>query len=444
MPIVPLGLGAYKRSSGFVPEVQLRNFYLEQDVTGISPDKTLRVQRPGLTAYRTLPGAIRGLNFREATGETFAVAGGTLYNSDTASGGIAGIDQTPMVSTPFGLFIAGGGTLYTYDIALSSIALPDDAPDGGTVQDIDQLDAYVLVLLPSGRFYWIVPGATTIDPLNFATAESLPDGAMAIRRLGDEFIILGTQGAEIWQATGDPDAPFQRATGRGYEKGCLYRDTVVRFDNTLVWVTDQYEVCRASAVPEVISDPALSDRIRRATGDCSAMTFAIDGHDLWLLRIPGQGTFAYDALTKAWSEFATYQESVWRPWVSIQHDGLILVGSSVDGKIYEVDPESATDDGVMIERIVSATVGLNAKPPRNDSVSIGVGCSGDTTIRLRWKDGQDDFPAYYDEIEARAPFDVAQLWRLGQPDQPYRTLEISCVAAEKISLFGMIANDAWA
>lgn len=444
MPVVPLGIGAYKRSSGFVPEVTLRNFYLEQDATGISPDKTLRIQRPGLSSYRTLPSSIRGLNYRDSTGETFAVAGGYLYNADTNKGSIIGLDITPMVATPFSLFIAGGGTLYAYDTSLATIALPDDAPAAGTVQDIDQLDGYALVLLPNGRFYWIVPGASTIDPLNYATAESLPDGARAIRRLGDEFVIHGTQGAEIWQATGDPDAPFQRATGRGYEKGCLYRDTVVRFDNTLVWVTDQYEVCRASAVPQVISDPALSDRIRRATGDCSAWSLPVDGHEFYVLRIPGEGTFAYDALTQSWCEYATYGESVWRPWVGIQHDGIILAGSSVDGKIYQVDPENATDDGLTIERIVSATVGLNAKPPRNDSVSIGVGGSADTTIRLRWKDGQDEYPDYYDEIDVRAPFDVAQLWRLGQPEQPYRTLEISCVSPEKISLFGMIANDAWA
>lgn len=444
MAIVPLGIGAYKRSSGFVPEVRLVNLYMEQDASGVSPDKTLRIQRPGLTPYRTLPGNIRGLNFRDATSETFAVAGTALYNGEVNAGVINGLDITPMVSTPFNLFIAGGGTLYTYDTALTTIALPDDAPSGGVVQDIDQLNAYGLVLLPNGRFYWIVPGETTIDPLNFATAESLPDGAKAIRRLGDEFVILGTQGAEVWQPTGDADAPFQRATGRGYEKGCLYRDTVVRFDNTLVWVTDQFEVCRAAAVPQVISNPALSDRIRRATGDCSAWTFAVDGHDFYVLRIPGQGTFAYDALTQAWCEFATYQESVWRPLVGIQHDGLILAGSSVDGKIYKVDPENGTDDGLTIERIATATVGLNAKPPRNDSVSIGVGCSTDTTIRLRWKDGQDDYPDYYDEIEVRAPFDLAQLWRLGQPDQPYRTLEISCVTPEKISLFGMVANDCWA
>jgi len=444
MPIVPLGIGAYKRSSGFVPEVQLRNFYLEQDASGISPDKTLRIQRPGLTVYNTLPESIRGINFRDSTSETFTVGGGLLYNGSSPVGAIAGVGITPMVATPFSLFIAGGGALYAYDTVLATIALPDDAPDDGTVQDIDQLNGYCLVLLPNGRFYWVVPGEATIDPLNFATAESLPDGAEAIVRLGDEFVILGTESGEVWQPTGDADAPFQRATGRGYEKGCLYRDTAVRFDNTLVWVTDQYEVCRASAVPQVISNPALSDRIRRATGDCSAWTFAVDGHDFYVLRIPGQGTFAYDALTQSWSEFSTYQESVWRPHVGIQHDGVILAGSSVDGKIYKVDPENATDDGTLIERIVTATVGINAKPPRNDSVSIGVGCSSDTIIRLRWKDGQDDYPDYYDEIATRAPFDVAQLWRLGQPDQPYRTLEISCISPEKISLFGMVVNSGWA
>lgn len=441
MPVIPLGIGAYKRAAGFIPEVKLRNLYLEADKSGVSPDKTLRIQRPGLVPYRSFSGQIGGMLYRQNEGQTLTVAGGSLYNETASVGSISGAGIAPMVATPFAAFVTRGGLLYAYDTAFHVIALPDDTP--GTVQDIDQINGYVIVLLPNGRFYWILPGEITIDPLNFATAESLPDGAKAVRRLGDEFNIFGTQGDEVWQTTGDADAPFQRASGRGYERGCLYRDSVQRFDNTIVWVGDDFQVYRASAVPQVISDPGLSDRIRRATDDCSAWPFGIDGHALYILRIPGQGTFAYDAATQQWSDFATFGEDVWRPWVGIQHDGIILAGSSVDGSVWEVDPDAQTDDGLTIERIVTATVALNGKPPRNDSVSIGVGSSADTTIRLRWKDGQDDYPDYYDEIEVRPPFDVAQLWRLGQPDQPYRTLEISCVSPEKISIFGMIANEGW-
>ena len=37
----------------------------------------------------------------------------------------------------------------------------------------------------NGRFYWIEPGEHVIDPLNFATAERLPDPVLSVRAVGD-------------------------------------------------------------------------------------------------------------------------------------------------------------------------------------------------------------------------------------------------------------------
>lgn len=440
--IIPLGIGAYKRSDGLVPETVLRNLYLEADKSGISPDKTLRIQRPGLTRVYDYGALIRAAHYRSA-GDRLVIAGGSLFVGTAIAGSVAGDELAAIISTPFASVIAAGGVAYIYTDALATLVLPDDAPSDGYAQDVDQLNGYVIVLLPNGRFYWLVPGETEIDPLSFATAESLPDPAVAVRRLGDEFWIFGTQNVEVWQPTGDADLPFSRAAGRNFERGCLARDTVRRFDNTLVWVGEDYQVYRASSVPQVISDPGISERVRKATGDCSAWTFGLDGHSFYVLRIPGQGSFAYDASTQQWSEFATFGMAEWLPWVGYQDGGEIVVGSALDGRLLRVDPDALTDDGVMIERIVTGTVPVIGKPPRNDSASIGIGCSGDTTIRLRWKDGRDELPAYYDPIDARAPFDVAQIWRLGQPDQPYRTFEISCIAPERIRIAGMSVNAEW-
>lgn len=437
MPAIPLGIGSYKRSDGLVPEVVLRNLYLEKDQSGISPDGTLRVQRPGLTRTADLGGVIRGAHYRTATNERLIVSSSSLFSGTQSKGAIAGDGRVAMASTPFATVIVGGNTAYLYATDIALLSLPNDAPAGG-VEDVDQLNGYAILLQPNGRFYWLVPGATAIDPLNFATAESLPDRAVAVRRLGDEFWIFGQENVEVWQPTGDLDAPFQRASGRNFERGCLYRDAVRRFDNTLVWVGDDYQVYRASSVPQVISDPGIAERIRKATAACSAWTFGIDGHSFYVLTIPGQGKFAYDAATQAWSEFT------WPAGYGYQVNGETIAASDIDGRVWRVDPAATTDDGVIFERAVTATVPVRGMPPRNDSVSIGVGLSQTSAIRMRWKDGQDDYPSVYDEIEAVAPFDVAILWRLGRPDQPYRTFEISCVEDVRISLAGMMANEAWA
>lgn len=437
MPIVPLGVGSYKRADGLVPEVVLRNMYLEKDKSGISPDQTLRIQRPGLTRLADYESTVRGLHYRTSTGERLVVAGTNLYANSDSKGAIQGMDTAAIASTPFASVIVSGDLANIYTLSLAPLPLPDDAPANGNVKDVDQLNGYAVLLQPTGRFYWLVPGETTIDPLNFATAESLPDKAVAVRRLGDEFWIFGTQNVEVWQATGDQDAPFQRAAGRNFERGCISRDAVRRFDNTLVWIGDDYQVYRASSVPQVISDPGIAERIRKATGDCSAWVYGMDGHSFYVLTIPGQGTFAFDASTQAWSEYT------WPVMFGYQEAGQIVAGSGTTGRLWTVDADALTDDGVMFERTVTATVPILGKPPRNDSVSIGVGCSADTTVRLRWKDGQEDFPDYYDEIDVRAPFDIGVLWRLGSPDQPYRTLEVSCIGAVRIRIAGCLANEAW-
>lgn len=445
MPIAPLGIGSYKRSDGLVPEVVLRNLYLEEDKSGISPDKTLRVQRPGLILDYDYGARIRAVHYRPVTSERIIVAGGALFSGTTQKPvAIPGNEYVAVVSTQFSTALVAGGQAIIYDGAATPAPLPNDAPYSGQVIDTDQLNNYILLLQPNGRFYWIEPGAKTVDPLNFATAESLPDAGVALRRLGDEFWIFGSENVEVWQPTGDQDLPFARAAGRNFERGCLYRDSVRRFDNTLVWVGDDYQVYRAANVPQVISDAGLSERIRKANGSCSAWTFGLDGHNFYVLRVPGQGTFAFDAATKAWSEFATLDQPVWLPATGALVYGEVLAGCSEDGRVWKVSGDAVNDAGTAVECIVTATVPIQGKKQRNDSVSVGVGVSQDCEIRLRWKDGQDDYPTYYDPIDVRAPFDVGTLYRLGSPDQPYRTLEVSKVdPAVRVRFAGLMYNEAF-
>lgn len=439
MPVVPLGTKAYRRADAMVPETRLVNMWLEKDESGVSPDGLMRVQRPGLRLLETRPNPIRALAYRLATGEEVTVSD-RLYVSTMDKGAIGGSGVAPIVDTPFHLAILGGNTLYLYANTLVAIAMPNDA---GEIVDIDQLNGYILILTRTGRFYWIEPGASTVDPLNFATAESSPDMGVAIRRVGDEFWIFGDSSVEPWQATGDLDAPFQPVTGRVYESGCLSRDSVKRFDNSVFWVTDALQVARGGSVPTVVSDNGISERLRKRTGAPSAFTFPWDGHDFYVLRIPGQGTFAYDASTQNWCEFSTLGSGVWRPVVAEDHGGVVRVGDSDSGAVWALDGDLATDDGAAMEWVVTGTVGFLGRTGRNNSLGIGVGVSGDAVVRIRWKDGQQDFPAYYDELPVRAPLDVANIYRMGRPEQPYRTVEVSGVSPVRHRIAGAMINEAW-
>lgn len=438
--LVPLGIGAYKRTAAFAPEVVCLNMVLEPDKSGISPDKIVRIQRPGLSQIGIRGnGPVQAIDYRPQSGAQLVVSGGVLYDAGVSKGTVAGPRIVPTAGTLFHHAILGD-KLYLYDgTTITPVAMPDDA---APIVDIEQLNGYILILTETGRFYWIVLGETTVDALAFANAESSADRGVAIRRIGDEFWIFGTRTIEAWQSTGDELAPFQRALGRLYERGAKSRDTVRRFDNSLMWVGDDNEIYRGGEVPQVVSDPGLAERIRRASGALSAWTFGLDGHEFYALNIGSEGAFVFDALTNAWAEFSSGSTAGWLAYVGNQEGGDVSAGDE-GGNLYRVTPDAATDNGVAFPRILTATVPLMGKPPRNDSASIGVGSDSDVTIRFRWKDGQDDFPDYYDEMLARAPLDVATIYRLGQTDVPYRTFEVSVTEPISVRISGMFANEAW-
>lgn len=446
MLAIPLGINAYKRGDGFQPEVRMVNMYLEADKSGASPDQFFRIQRPGLNPFVTLTSEIRGIWQQNSVLNSlaFAVEGTSFVSFDT--GGSAPIGtvveggRVPFAANYQKLFLLSSTIAYQYgSIPFAAVAMPDDRD----VADIDTLNNYLILGCPDGRFYWMVPGADVVDALDFATAESSPDGLVAVRRLVDELWLLGGNSGEVWQETGDPAAPFQRAGGRTIDQGCLYRDTALRFDNSLVWVNNEGKVVRAAQTPQVISDAGIEQRISERSGALSALVLRFVGHEIYFLKIPGQGTFGYDTVTSQWCQASSDGVSVWGPHVCPEYSTSLYLGDEESGKIWLFDPLVNTDDGVPFPRIVTGNVALMGKPAKQSSLSIGVGSSADTICRVRWKDGQDDFPAMYDELEVRAPYDICSMYRLGQPLQSTRSFEVSFVDDVKVRISGALANSAW-
>src|SRR5690348_1845227 len=152
MALIPLGIGAYKRADGFVPEVLLRNMYLEADKSGISPDKTLRITRPGLSLVYTLSPVIRGIDYRTAKDQRLIVAGSTLTSNGADVGTLPGAGIAPMANTAFIEAIVADGRAFLYDTALTEVPIPNDpfTDEPQFAQDVDQLNNYILILLTNG------------------------------------------------------------------------------------------------------------------------------------------------------------------------------------------------------------------------------------------------------------------------------------------------------
>ncbi len=148
-----------------------------------------------------------------------------------------------------------------------------DLPDGLSAVSVGVIAGFVIVVQRSdaegfnGRFFWIRPGATSIDPLDFATAEYAPDPLSSVRVAGDQFWLLGTKTIEPWYVTGDLDLPFARAQGQLFDNGVL-EGTDVRIKGAiLVADTDGVVYRFDNSTPVRVSDHGVEERIRQAIRD---------------------------------------------------------------------------------------------------------------------------------------------------------------------------------
>jgi hypothetical protein len=399
--MAPLSLSRSAYARAQLPPILLKNMLFETTPANLE-DQTALVPRPRLKPF-SAPGAgpIRGL-YRKGgvlaaagnSGAIFALSGSTLYRVDQVTGAassLGSVDGQGLRLSAEGnlhyVVLTCGATLYKTDgSSLSEIDFP-----GGQSYAVDILNGYFLVASTAGTFHW--SDITNVDPTftGFATAESAPDDLFSLKVIGDELWLFGRLTTEVWQPTGDVDLPFQRINGRVFSIGVTARDTVQKLNidgvDTVCWLGTDRRVYRTAPNPVKISDASLEERLERATvsaTDNAANPYACavswGGHDLYVLHIPGEGSFAFDLSTGAWSELTSHGRALFRGAVSaVAPNNQALLGDAYDDTIWALDHDRATDgdDPVVFE--FSALLQVEGAPSRcaNVMLDIATGTAGD-------------------------------------------------------------------
>ena len=130
------------------------------------------------------------------------------------------------------------------------------------------ISSYVIVLPVQsdgyqGRFYWIQPGETTVDPLDFATAERSPDGVYGIQVFGDQFWLPGASTTEVWYFTGNDDSPVLRLQGVTFDRG-TWEGTALQVKESMIIVDNDGGVFQIAGGLKRISRPDIEERVREA------------------------------------------------------------------------------------------------------------------------------------------------------------------------------------
>lgn len=263
------------------------------------------------------------------------------------------------------LAIVDGRRRYVYD--LDAGTFNEISGDGwlGSVT-VEYLNGYFVFCDPGTQtlFYSAIEDATSLDPLNFASANASPDRLVGQATTGRALVLFGEVSAEIWQETGDPDAPLQPNVGTMIEVGLLAPFSAKSLDNSVYWLGRDERgagmVYRLEGFRAVrVSTMALEEQIQRVilggedVSKAVAYTYQQDGHSFYVLQVPGlDTTWVYDAASQMWHERAELVNGAYRQHRGRYHAlcfGRHLIGGD-DDRLYEYDPALNTNAGDVLVR----------------------------------------------------------------------------------------------
>jgi hypothetical protein len=380
------------------------------------------VPRPGLKKILIDFPAPRGI-FQASTNVLYGVFGDALYKFVTDSPDpynwtftvvsnisiIGGTDRVGMTDNGYTLFITAGGQVYTY--TWNSYAVPQATPDvpnlsGGSniIQGFMNpkanpiaypanappsappdpygnyvlatspifLDSRVIFLKPGTQgFFWTELASPEAYGSSFASAESDPEAATGLISHNQEIWVFGRRTIEVWYDSGSSaNLVFARRGNTILSVGCNAPYSISKYGPSLTWLAGDVQggpvVYTANGyTPQRISTYALEQELAGYSitqlDAASAYSMQIDGHQLYVLNVPGASTtWVYDATTSQ-----ALQKPMWHEWQSdpgtgvqgrflgeqhVFHKGKHVIMHPINGTLFVLDRNYYKDDENRIMR----------------------------------------------------------------------------------------------
>lgn len=427
---------------------------------------------PGLKLQNQVGfGPIRGLWSHQTYGDDFYVASGNeFFQLDSITGtarklgNISGTGPVSIADNGYQLFIACGAKAYIYNEQTDTFAQITD-PDFPGAVTVTYLDGYFVFNEPNSQKIWITSflDGTSIDPLEFASAEGSPDGVVAIIADHKELWVFGTDTTEVWYDAALTDFPLAPIQGAFNEFGCAAPFSIAKLDNTIFWLgTDPRGagiVYRAEGyIAKRISTHAIEWQIQQypTLEDAIAFSYQQDGHTFYVLSFPTVGkTWVYDIATNAWHERAGWTNGEFthhRANCYCNFQGNPIIGDFENANIYTYDLDTYTDNGQPQKWLRSwralLTTQNNLKRTAQHSLQLdieaGVGLNdgqgSDPEVMLRWSDdgGHTWSSEHWNKIGKIGQYGKRVIWRrLGMTEKLRdRVYEVSMTDPVKTAIMG--------
>jgi hypothetical protein len=353
------------------------NLYPERDESGEGKYEWTLYGTPGLAlAYDLGVGIIRCI-FYSGT-RCFAIAGNFLWElmadgtkveimqvaADANPAYISfGIQQLMVVSGSHGYCILPNGTVVV------------DPPGLVVPRQVDYCDGFFVAMRTDGKWQVTLDGTDWTDPGFISAASVFSESPISLICDHREVFLLSAKRGVFYQNTGNT-FPFDVITGSMTEMGIGAIDSITRLDNSIFWLGQDERGGRMAwraqgQTPVRISNHSTEHFWNKkkqypTIADAIGWAYQEEGHTFWVVYFPtANTTWVFDAATNMWHERSFRDKTTGK---DLAHLGRChayafdrhLVGSRVDGKIYEmslpVDNGNGgwnfvTDAGNLIHRI---------------------------------------------------------------------------------------------
>lgn len=231
-----------------------------------------------------------------------------------------------------------------------------------------------------------------------ATAESDPYPIVRAFQNQGETWLFKQRSAEIWQFNEDINFPYQRS--RIIDRGCAAPLSVVNEDSHLYWLGDdkkiyislgdQYQAVSTEVIEQIIAQmPTIDDAI--------FWVYTNGGQKFLTCQFPtAEVTYECNLMLKEWHKRESPGLTRWRPQCFEKAwNGENYVGDYTNGKVYKIDFNNETEDGVNVIRSFTTPYFFDLDNPISfDRIELDIeaglgnvaGAGSQPVVNLSWSD----------------------------------------------------------
>lgn len=343
------------------------NWFVEADPSGLN--NLIQYPTPGSVLFaQTTANACRGL--QDFGGDLYTVTGDKLYKVTedgiaTHVGTLNTLEgRVRMAESGQELMIVDGTNGYLWDGTTFSTITDADYPDAANW--VAFLDGFFIVNDPAqistvkGSFYISgVYDGSTWTAVDVSTAERDSDDLLAITTVDGNLQLIGERTIEPWYNSQNADFPYENIRSAVVDWGTRAAHSVVSNDNKVIFLArgkrggTQVRMLEGQHTHK-ISSSALDNAIAGYTqvDTAYAFIFSWKGHEFYSITFPYDNvTWLYDMTSNLWTEWSTNglgeHFSNAHAYFANKH----IVGSSLNGKLFELSDDTYLDDTTTIRRV---------------------------------------------------------------------------------------------